>query len=86
MSLWTSNMTPPPWIFLSFLFYIYYMGKFPGRVLNCNRTDDFGFLDSYNMWLMKVKESQKFQFLPLMLLIFMQMNFNPLIKLLLFIP
>ena len=28
----------------------------------CNRTDDFGFLDSYNMWLMKVKESQQFQF------------------------
>ena len=33
------------------------------------------------MWLMKVKESQ-----PLMLLIFMLMNFNPLIKLLLFVP
>ena len=40
------------------------------------------------MWLMKVKESQQFQFffLPLMLLIFMLMNFNPLIKLLLFVP
>ena len=38
------------------------------------------------MWLMKVKESQQFQFfLPLMLLIFMLMNFNPLIKLLLFV-
>ena len=30
------------------------------------------------MWLMKVKESQQFQFLPLMLLIFMLMNFNPI--------
>ena len=29
---------------------------------SCNRTVDFGFLDSYNMWLMKVKESQLFQF------------------------
>ena len=28
---------------------------------SCNRTVDFGFLDSY-MWLMKVKESQQFQF------------------------
>ena len=39
------------------------------------------------MWLMKVKESQQFQFfLPLMLLIFMLMNFNRLLKLLLFVP
>ena len=37
------------------------------------------------MWLMKVKESQQFQFLPLMLLIFMLMNFNPLIKPALFV-
>ena len=29
---------------------------------SCNRTVDFGFLDSYNMWLIKVKESQQFQF------------------------
>ena len=29
---------------------------------SCNRTVDFGFLDSYNMWLIKVKESQLFQF------------------------
>ena len=41
------------------LFYIQYMGKFPGRV-------DFGFLDGYNMWLMKVKESQQFQFFCLL--------------------
>ena len=55
---------------------------------SCNRAVDFGFLNSYNMWLMKVKECQQFQFycLPLMLLIFMLMNFNPLVKLLLFVP
>ena len=35
------------------------------------------------MWLMKFKESQQFQSLPLMLLIVILMNFNPLIKLLL---
>ena len=29
---------------------------------SCNRTVDLSFLDSYNMWLMKVKESQQFQF------------------------
>ena len=29
---------------------------------SCNRTVDFGFLDSYNIWLMKVKESLQFQF------------------------
>ena len=28
---------------------------------SCNRTVNFGFLDSYNMWLIKVKESQQFQ-------------------------
>ena len=39
------------------------------------------------MWLMKVKESQQFQFfLPLILLIFMLMNFNPLINVPLFLP
>ena len=54
---------------------------------SCNRTVDFGFLDSYNMWLIKVKESQQFQFLPLMLLIFMLMDVNPLLlKVLLFVP
>ena len=29
MSLWTSNMTPPPWIFLSFLYTLY--GKVSGK-------------------------------------------------------
>ena len=42
---------------------------------SCNRTVDFGFLDSYNMWLMKVKESQQFQFFA-----------SYAIKLLLFVP
>ena len=37
------------------------------------------------MWLMNVKESQQFQFFPLMLLMFMLMNFNPIMKLLLFV-
>ena len=37
---------------------------------------DFGFLDIYNMWLMKVKGSQQFQFFASMLLIFMLMSFN----------
>ena len=55
-------MTPPPWIFLSFLYTLY--GQVSGKSSegSCNRTVDFGFLDSYNMWLMKVKESQQFQF------------------------
>ena len=53
---------------------------------SCNRAVDFGFLNSYNMALMKVKESNNSSFLPLILLIFMLMNFNPLIKLLLFVP
>ena len=29
MSLWTSNMTPPPWIFLSFLYILY--GQVSGK-------------------------------------------------------
>ena len=29
---------------------------------SCNRAVDFGFLNSCYMWLMKVKESQQFQF------------------------
>ena len=61
--------------------------SFREQFWSCKGAVDFGFLNSYNMWLMKVKESQQFQFfLPLMLLIFMLMNFNPLIKLLLFVP
>ena len=59
--------------------------SFQEEFWSCNRTVDFSFLDSYNMWLMKGKESQQFQFLSLMPLIFMLMNFNPLMKLLLFV-
>ena len=36
--------------------------SFRDKFWSCNRTVDFGFLDSYNMWLMKVKESKQFQF------------------------
>ena len=72
------------------LFYIHYMRKFPGRgrVLKLQWTVDFGLLDSYNMWLMKLKGTPAIPvfFLSLMLLIFMLMNFNPQIKLLLFVP
>ena len=57
MSLWTSNMTQPPWIFLSFLYTLY--GQVSGK---SSEVAIVGFLDSYNMWLMKVKESQQFQF------------------------
>ena len=35
---------------------------FREEFLSCNRTVDSGFFDSYNMRLMKVKESQLFQF------------------------
>ena len=36
--------------------------SFREEFLSCNRAVDLGFLNSYNMWLMKVKESQQFQF------------------------
>ena len=51
---------------------------------SCNRTVEFGFLDSYKMCWWKSRKASS-SFLPLMLLIFMLMNFNPLIKLLLFV-
>ena len=38
------------------------------------------------MWLMKVKESQQFQVFASYAIDIMLMNFNPLIKLLLFVP
>ena len=70
-----------------YVFSIYTIrASFREEFWSCNRTVDFGFLDSYNIWLMKVKEIQQFQILPLMQLIFMLMNFNPPIKLLLFVP
>ena len=45
---------------LSFIYTIWI--SFREEFRSCNRTVDFGFLDSYNIWLMKVKESQQFQF------------------------
>ena len=54
-------MTPPPWIFLSFPYTLY--GQVSGKSSEVAiELSIFGFLDSYNMWLMKVKESQQFQF------------------------
>ena len=53
-------MTPPTWIFLSFLYTLY--GQVSGKSSEVAIEIDFGFLDSYNTWLMKVKESQQFQF------------------------
>ena len=66
-------MTPPPWIFLSSLYTL--KGQVSAK--SCHRAVDFGFLNSYNRGLMKVKESM----LPVMLLTLMLMNLNPLIKL-----
>ena len=54
-------MIPPPWIFLSFLYALY--GQISGKSSEVAiELSILVFLDSYNMWLMKVKESQQFQF------------------------
>ena len=53
-------MTPPPWIFLSFLYTLY--GQVSGKSSEVVIGVDFGLLGSHNMWLMKVKKSQQFQF------------------------
>ena len=46
---------------MSFLYTLY--GQVSGKKSEVAiETVDFGFLDSYNMWLMKVKESQQFQY------------------------
>ena len=62
MSLWTSNMTPPPWIFLSFLYTLYRQVSGKSSEVGIESSVNFSFLNSYNMWLNKVKESQPFQF------------------------
>ena len=85
MSLWTSNMTPPPWIFLSFLYTLY--GQVSGK--SSEVAIELSILVSWiattcSWW--KSRKASNSSFLPLMLLIFMLMNFNPLIKLLLFVP
>ena len=85
MSLWTSNMTPPPWIFLSFLYTLY--GQVSGK--SSEVAIELSILVSWIAttcgWL-KSRKASNSSFLPLMLLIFMLMNFNPLIKVLLFVP
>ena len=85
MSLWTSNMTPPPWIFLSFLYTLY--GQVSGK--SSEVATELSILVSWiattcGSW--KSRKASNSSFLPLMLLIFMLMNVNPLIKLLLFVP
>ena len=80
--LWTSNMTPPPWIFLSFLYTLY--GQVSGK--SSEVAIELSILVSWiattcGWW--KSRKASHSSFLPLMLLIFMLMNFNPLIKLLL---
>ena len=85
MSLWTSNMSPPPWIFLSFLYTLY--GQVSGK--SSEVAIELLILVSWiattcGWW--KSRKATNSSFLPLMLLIFMLMNFIPLIKLLLFVP
>ena len=85
MSLWTSNMIPPPWIFLSFLYTLY--GQVSGK--SSEVAIELSILVSWiattcGWW--KPRKASNSSFLPLMLLIFMIMNFNLLIKLLLFVP
>ena len=85
MSLRTSNMTPPPWIFLSFLYTLY--GQVSGKSSEVARELSilvFWIATTCGWW--KSRKASNSSFLPLMLLIFMLMNFNPLIKLLLFVP
>ena len=85
MSLWMSNMTLPPWIFLSFLYTLY--GQVSGK--SSEVAIELSILVSWIAttcgWL-KSRKASSSSFLPLMLLIFMLMNFNPLIKLPLFVP
>ena len=53
-------MTPPPWIFLSFLYTLY--GQVSGK--SSEVATELSILVSWiaTTWLMKVKESQQFQF------------------------
>ena len=54
-------MTPPPWIFLSFLYTLY--GQVSGK--SSEVAIELSILVSWiatTLWLMKVKESQQFQF------------------------
>ena len=85
MSLWTSNTTPPPWIFLSFLYTLY--GQVSGK--SSEVAIELSILVSWiattcGCW--KSRKASNSSFLPLWYAIDMLMNFNPLIKLLLFVP
>ena len=90
MSLWTSNMTPPPWIFLSFLYTLYWQVSGKSSEVAIELSILVSWIATTCGWWKSRKASNFFFFffffLPLMLLIFMLMNFNPLIKLLLFVP
>ena len=80
MSLWTSNMAPPPWIFLSFLYTLY--GQVSGKSSKVAIELSilvFWIATTCGWW--KSRKASNSSFLPLILLIFMLMNFNPLIKL-----
>ena len=85
ISLWISNITPPPWRFLSFLYTLY------GQVSGNNSEVAIELLifvswmaKTWGWW--KSRKANSSRFLPLMLLIFMLINFSPLTKLFLFVP
>ena len=62
MSIRMSNMTPPPWTFLSFLCTLY--GQVSGKSSEvATELSILVFLNSYNMRQMKVKKSQQFHFI-----------------------
>ena len=76
MSLWTSNMTPPQWTFLSFLY------RFREEVAIELSIFVSWIATTWGWW--KSRKASNSYFAPLMLLIFMLINFNPLMKLILF--
>ena len=85
ISLWTSNITPPPWRFLSFLYTLY--GQDSGN--NSEVAMELSIFVSWiaTMWgWWKSRKANNSSFLPLMLLMFMLTNFSPPIKLFLLVP
>ena len=85
MFLWTSNMTPPPWIFLPFLYTLYRQVSGKSSEVAIELSILVSWIATTCGW-WKWRKASNSSFLPLTLLIFMLMNFNPLIKLLLFVP
>ena len=83
MSLWTSNMTLQQWIFLPFLYTLYGQVSGKSSEVAIELSSLVSWIATKCGWWKSRKASSSF--LPLMLLIFMLMNFNPLIKLLLFV-